>query len=57
MNADGVTLGPFDTLDEVRDYLTRYAGVNEWRGKVSMSLCELGRDELADEAASATRSP
>jgi len=50
-NDDGEALGPFDTLDEVRQYLTRYASINQWRTQVSSSLREQGRADLADEIA------
>lgn len=48
-NSDGEILGPFDTLQEVREYLTRYATIDDWRGDLCMALRDQGRGDLADE--------
>ena len=50
--AEGETLGPFDTLDEVRAYLARRESIDEWRADVCMALREAGQVGLADEFAS-----
>lgn len=43
------TLGPFDTLHEVRVYLTRRATIDDWRGDLAMHIRERGAEDLADE--------
>lgn len=48
-NDDREILGPFDTLQEVREYLTRYATIDDWRGDLCMALRDQGRGGLADE--------
>lgn len=48
-NAEDEELGPFDTLDEAREYLARYETIDDWRGDVCMALRELGHGDLADE--------
>src|SRR5690606_30265416 len=47
--AEGETLGPFDDLDEVRAYLSRYESVDDWRGDVCVALRDLGAGDVADE--------
>lgn len=48
-NSEGEALGPFDDLDQVREYLTRYTTIDDWRGEVAMHIRELGRGDIADE--------
>lgn len=46
---NGGILGPFDTLDEVRQYLARLDTIDDWRGDLAMTIRELGREDIADE--------
>jgi len=42
-------LGPSNTLNEARAYLTRCETIDDWRGDVSMAIRDLGEEDLADE--------
>src|SRR5690625_2559517 len=48
-NTGDTIVGPFDTLAEAKEYITRFDNISAWRERTAQTLLQLGREDLATE--------